>query len=70
MISRTKVKGYDRITLEQFPAARMVQAGEVDCCVSTQTAARALGLDLMPLTQNPYHFVIRRTYLNLRLSKC
>lgn len=64
-IASSQVKGYDRITLGQLPAARLVQAGEVDGCISTQAAARVLGLDFIPLAQKPYHLVIRRSQLNL-----
>jgi putative molybdopterin biosynthesis protein len=64
-ISRNQVAGYERTTLGQLPAARLVQSGEVDCCISTQAAARALGLDFIPLAQKPYHLVVRRSQLNL-----
>ncbi len=64
-IASSRVKGYERITLGQLPAARLVQSGEVDCCVSSQAGARALGLSFIPLAQKPYHLVIRRTHLEL-----
>jgi molybdate-binding protein/DNA-binding XRE family transcriptional regulator len=64
-IAKDKVKGYERVTLGQLPAARLVQTGEVDCCVSTQAGARVLGLDFVFLAQKPYHLVIRRTQLDL-----
>jgi len=60
-----KVKGYDRVTQGHLPAARLVRSGEVDCCISTQPVARALGLHFIPLAQKPYRLVIRRTHLNL-----
>jgi putative molybdopterin biosynthesis protein len=64
-IAVSQVKGYDRITLGHLPAARLVQSGEVDCCISTQAGARALGLDFIPLAQKPYHLVLRRKQLEL-----
>jgi putative molybdopterin biosynthesis protein len=64
-IASSQVKGYERVTLGQLPAARLVQSGEVDCCISTQAGARALGLDFISLAQKPYHLVIRRTQLDL-----
>jgi molybdate-binding protein len=64
-ITGNQVKGYERITLGQLPSARLVKTGEVDCCISTQAAARVLGLDFIPLAQKPYHLVIRRAHLNL-----
>ncbi len=64
-IAPSQVKGYERITLGHLPAARLVQSGDVDCCISTQAGARALGLDFIPLTQKPYHLVVRRKQLDL-----
>ncbi len=64
-IDGKQVKGYDRVIAGHLPAARMVQSGEVDCCVSTEAVARALGLHFIPLVQKPYHLVIRRAQLNL-----
>jgi putative molybdopterin biosynthesis protein len=59
------VKGYDRVVVGHLPAARLVRSGEVDCCVSTEAVARALGLHFIPLVQKPYHLVLRRAQLNL-----
>jgi len=59
------VKGYDRATPGQLPAARLVQTGEVDCCISTQAAALTLGLTFLPLAEKPYLLVLRRSHLTL-----
>jgi molybdate-binding protein/DNA-binding XRE family transcriptional regulator len=67
-IPSSQLKGYERVTLGQLPAARLVQRGEVDCCISTQAGARSLGLDFIPLAQKPYHLVIRRTQLTFLRS--
>lgn len=64
-IASSKVKGYDRGTLGQLPAARLVQSGEVDCCISTQASALTLGLNFIPLVEKPYHLVLRRAHLSL-----
>jgi molybdate-binding protein/DNA-binding XRE family transcriptional regulator len=64
-IASDKVKGYDRITLGQLPAARLVQSGEVDCCIGTQAAAVSMGLAFLPLAEKPYLLVLRRTHLTL-----
>jgi putative molybdopterin biosynthesis protein len=61
----TQVRGYERATLGQLPAARLVQSGEVDCCISSQAVARALCLEFIPLVEKPYHLVLRRTQLDL-----
>lgn len=63
-IAPGQVNGYERITEGHLPAARLVKSSEVDCCVSTNAVARALGLDFIPLASKPYHLVIRRTQLN------
>jgi molybdate-binding protein/DNA-binding XRE family transcriptional regulator len=62
-IAAKQVKGYEQITAGHLPAARLVQSGKVDCCISTQAVARALALDFIPLAQKPYHLVIRRAQL-------
>lgn len=64
-ITAAQVKGYERVVLGQLPTARLVQSREVDCCLSTQAAARALGLDFIPLAQKPYRLVVRRKHLDL-----
>jgi molybdate-binding protein/DNA-binding XRE family transcriptional regulator len=64
-IASSRVKGYDQVVVGHLPAARMVRSGEVDCCISTEAVARALGLDFTPLIQKPYHLVIRHSQLNL-----
>jgi molybdate-binding protein/DNA-binding XRE family transcriptional regulator len=64
-IPPAQVKGYERVALGQLPASRLVQSGTADCCLSTQAAARALGLDFIPLRQKPYRLVVRRKQLDL-----
>jgi molybdate-binding protein/DNA-binding XRE family transcriptional regulator len=64
-IASGKVRGYDRITLGQLPAARLVLSGEVDTCISTQAAASSMGLDFLPLAEKPYLLVLRRAHLDL-----
>jgi molybdate-binding protein/DNA-binding XRE family transcriptional regulator len=64
-IESSRVKGYDRSTLGQLPAARLVQSGEVDCCIGTQAAALTLGLTFLPLAEKPYLLVLRRAHLAL-----
>jgi molybdate-binding protein/DNA-binding XRE family transcriptional regulator len=55
----------DRITLGQLPAARLVQSGEVDCCIGTQASAASMGLTFLPLAEKPYLLVLRRAHLTL-----
>lgn len=64
-IATSKVRGYDRVTLGQLPAARLVYTGEVDGCISTQAAALTMGLTFLPLAEKPYLFVLRKANLEL-----
>jgi len=48
-----------------LPAAWRVHAGLADCCVATRCAARAFGLDFVPLAEERYDMVIRREHLHL-----
>ena len=64
-IASGKVRGYDRVTLGQLPAARLVRSGEVDTCISTQAAASSMGLAFLPLAEKPYLLVLRRAHLDL-----
>jgi len=64
-IAPSQVRGYERVTFGHLPAARLVRSGEVDCCISTGAAARALKLDFIPLSSRPYHLVVRRGSLKL-----
>jgi len=64
-IAGGKIRGYERITMGQLPAARLVQSGEVDCCIGTQAAAVSMGLTFVPLAEKPYLLVLRRAHLTL-----
>lgn len=64
-IAAKSVKGYDRIALGHLPAARHVQSGDADCCISTRAAARVFGLDFIPLATKRYDLVVRKTHLKL-----
>jgi len=59
------VKGYDHIALGHLRVARQVSRGEADCCISTRAAARAFGLDFVPLATKRYDLVVRRNHLRL-----
>ena len=64
-MSGSSIRGYDRIADGHLPAARMVKAGEADCCLATAATARMLGLDFIPLASTRYDLVVRRTHLDL-----
>ena len=52
-----------------LPAAWRVANGLADCCVATRSAARAFGLDFLPLAGERYDLVFRRDHLNLNSVK-
>lgn len=64
-IDNCKVKGYDRITVGQLPAAGLVYSGKIDGCISTQAAALTMGLTFLPLAEKPYLLVVRKAHLEL-----
>jgi putative molybdopterin biosynthesis protein len=60
------VPGYqDDAAGGHLPAAWRVYTGLADCCVATRAAARAFGLDFLPLTSQRYDIVIRKEHLQL-----
>ena len=59
-IEAHKVQGYDRIAYGHLAAAYCVLAGEADVCLATRSAARAFGLDFIPVHSERYDLVMRR----------
>jgi len=68
-LSAANVRGYDRNVAGHLSAAYAVVSGDADCCVATQSAARAYGLDFVPLHRERYDFVLRRETLGLPQAK-
>jgi molybdate-binding protein/DNA-binding XRE family transcriptional regulator len=64
-LSKRSVKGYERIVAGHLAAAYAVYAKDADCCLATQSAAQAYGLDFIPLHRERYDFVLRRETLEL-----
>lgn len=64
-ISPRSVAGYAECAAGHLAAAWRVHAGLVDCCVATRSAARAFGLDFVPLTSERYDMVLRQEHLEL-----
>lgn len=58
------VAGYDRIAAGHLAAAYTVLSGEADCCLATRPAAQTFGLEFVPLQQERYDFVMRRSLLD------
>ena len=64
-LSAPDIRGYDRVVAGHLAAAYAVFAQDADCCLATQSAARAYGLDFIPLHRERYDFVLRRQTLEL-----
>jgi molybdate-binding protein/DNA-binding XRE family transcriptional regulator len=65
-ISPRAVGGYrSETTAGHLAAAWRVRATLADCCVATSSAARAFGLDFVPLATERYDLVMRRERLEL-----
>jgi molybdopterin molybdotransferase/putative molybdopterin biosynthesis protein len=65
-IEAGRVGGYaDSAAAGHLAAAWRVYNGLADCCIATRSAARAFGLDFLPLISQRYDLVIRREHLEL-----
>ncbi len=64
------VTGYDDIAEGHLAAAYAVSVGAADCCVATQSAARAFGLDFVPLHSERFDLAVRREFLDLPAVRC
>jgi putative molybdopterin biosynthesis protein len=65
-IATARVHGYGETPATgHLPAAWRVYTGMADCCLATRSAARAFGLDFVPLLSERYDLVIRREHLEL-----
>lgn len=60
-----RVQGYERVAPGHLDAAHRVAIGAADCCVATPSAARAFGLDFVPLHGERFDFAVRREFLDL-----
>ncbi len=61
----SRITGYGNCATGHLAAAWQVHTGAADCCVATQTAARAFGLGFVPLATERYDLALRRRYLEL-----
>ncbi|NWF82359.1 MAG: helix-turn-helix domain-containing protein [Bryobacteraceae bacterium] len=64
-ISAKQVNGYERMAVGHLAAAYAVASGSADCCVATPSAARAFGLDFVPLQAERFDFAVRREHLDM-----
>jgi len=56
-VDAAHVRGYETTAGGHLSAALAVAEGRADCCIATRTAARALGLDFIPLASERYELV-------------
>jgi molybdate-binding protein/DNA-binding XRE family transcriptional regulator len=64
-----KLRGYGRIARGHLPAAWQVVSGLADCCVATEAAARAFGLDFIPIRSERFDLVIPRELASSPLAE-
>ena len=64
-LASSMVDGYDKVAHGHLAAAYRVLVGEADCCVATRSAARAFGLDFLPLKSERYDLALRKQTLAL-----
>ena len=64
-MDQMKVQGYERVAYGHLAAAYCVLSREVDVCLATRSAARAFGLDFIPLHSERYDLVMRRRTTDL-----
>jgi molybdate-binding protein/DNA-binding XRE family transcriptional regulator len=68
-LDATKIKGYEHVALGHLAAAYCVVSGDADACLATRSAARAFGLDFIPLRSERYDLVMRRRTADLPAVK-
>lgn len=61
-LSPTDLWGYDNISLTHLDAANKIACGQADAALGIRAASRAMGLDFIPLVEEPYELVIPRKY--------
>lgn len=61
--SASEVKGYAQQCTTHMEAANRVYTGLADATLGIKSAADALGLDFIPLTEEPYELVIPEKYM-------
>lgn len=66
-IKRRQIQGYERQEFTHLAVAAAVKSGLADCGLGILAAARALGLDFVPLFQERYDLVIPREYYESEL---
>ena len=66
-IDRATITGYEREEPTHLAVAAAIASGRSDCGMGVRAAARAFGLDFVPVAQEPYDLVLDRASLELPL---
>jgi putative molybdopterin biosynthesis protein len=66
-IDPADVVGYEREEPTHLAVAAAIASGRADCGMGVLAAARAFGLDFVPVTREPYDLVLERETLGLAL---
>lgn len=61
-VPSSEIKGYSQICTTHMEAANRVSSGLADATLGIKSAADALGLDFIPITEEPYELVIPKKY--------
>ncbi len=61
-INPRQIRGYERVEYTHLAVAAAIKGGAADCGLGILAAARALGLDFVPLFRERYDLVIPREY--------
>ena len=61
-LASEQIRGYDRVVFTHLAVATAVASGAADAGLGILTAARALGLDFVPVVKERYDLVIPRVY--------
>lgn len=66
-IPTNRVNGYDQEEYTHLAVAATIASGRADTGLGIAAAAEALGLDFVPLYQEPYHLIIPQEYYESKL---
>ncbi len=69
-IPKEKVDGYDAEATTHMAVAAQVASGEADCGMGVYSAAHAMGLGFIPVGEEEYDFVLRRSSLDMPEVQC
>lgn len=63
-ISTTSVSGYETQSVSHYDAANRIVAGVADAAIGIKAASDAMGLDFIPLTEEPFEIIIPLKYMD------